>query len=232
MKNDKLKNLAKIHIIWYIFIDMEKKLLAPSLLAADFSDLKKSISQVENGGGSVLHIDVMDGTFVPEISFGQTLVKSIRHLTSLPFDVHLMVEKPENQVESFAESGADWITFHIESCVHANRLANKIRSLGKKAGVSIVPSTPVVTISELLSEVDLVLVMSVNPGYGGQKFIPSCAEKIKQLAKIREENNLSFMISVDGGINSNTIKTVIDAGADVIVSGSSFFSGELIMPKL
>lgn len=211
---------------------MEKKLLAPSLLSADFGDLKKSISQVENGGGSVLHIDVMDGSFVPEISFGQPLVKSIRHLTNLPFDVHLMVEKPENQVESFAACGADWITFHIEACVHANRLVNKIRSLGKKAGISIVPSTPVSALSELLSEVDLVLVMSVNPGFGGQKFIPSSAEKIRQLVKIREENNLSFMVSVDGGVNSNTIKTVMDAGADVIVSGSSFFSGELIVPKI
>lgn len=206
---------------------MEKYQLAPSLLAADFGNLAKCIRQIETDGGSVVHIDVMDGQFVPQVSFGQPVVESIRSLTSLPFDVHLMVEKPENQIESFVKAGADWITFHLEACVHANRLAAHIRSLGKKAGISIVPSTPVASLSELLSEVDLVLVMTVNPGFGGQKMIPACVEKIRQLVQIRKERNLDFKISVDGGVNSETISSVIEAGADVIVSGSAFFSGKL-----
>lgn len=206
---------------------MDKYLLAPSLLSADFGNLEKSLRQIENEGGSVVHIDVMDGQFVPQVSFGQPVVESIRKITDLPFDVHLMVERPENQVESFAKAGADWITFHLEACVHANRLAAQIRSLGKKAGISIVPSTPVASLSEMLAEVDLVLVMSVNPGFGGQKLIPSCVDKIRQLVQIRKERNLDFKISVDGGVNSETISSVIEAGADVIVSGSAFFSGKL-----
>lgn len=206
---------------------MDKYLLAPSLLSADFGNLEKSLRQIKNEGGSVVHIDVMDGQFVPQVSFGQPVVESIRKITDLPFDVHLMVERPENQVESFAKAGADWITFHLEACVHANRLAAQIRSLGKKAGISIVPSTPVASLSEMLAEVDLVLVMSVNPGFGGQKLIPSCVDKIRQLVQIRKERNLDFKISVDGGVNSETISSVIEAGADVIVSGSAFFSGKL-----
>lgn len=206
---------------------MEKYQLAPSLLAADFGNLAKCMRQIETDGGSVVHIDVMDGQFVPQVSFGQPVVESIRGLTSLPFDVHLMVEHPENQIESFVKAGADWITFHLEACVHANRLASHIRSFGKKAGISIVPSTPVSSLSEMLSEVDLVLVMTVNPGFGGQKLIPSCVEKIRQLVEIRKERNLDFKISVDGGVNSETISSVIESGADVIVSGSAFFSGKL-----
>ena len=206
---------------------MKKSLLAPSLLSADFSDLGKAVRQIEQNGGSVVHIDVMDGRFVPQITYGQPVVKSIRPLTSLPFDVHLMVEHPEDQVDSFAAAGADWITFHLESTVHIHRLLCHIRELGKKAGIAVVPSTPVSVLQEILPFADLVLVMTVNPGFGGQKLIPQCVDKIAELARIRDERGLPYMISVDGGVNSTTLQSVRDAGADVIVSGSSFFKGDL-----
>lgn len=169
----------------------------------------------------------MDGRFVPQISYGQPVVQSLRPYTKLPFDVHLMVEHPEDQVESFAKAGADWITFHHEACVHSHRLVQRIHDLGKKAGISIVPSTPVSAIKEMLEYVDLVLVMTVNPGFGGQKLIPSCVKKITELLELRKQLGLDFMISVDGGVNAETIGSVADAGADVIVSGSAFFSGKL-----
>ncbi len=206
---------------------MKETLLAPSLLSADFSDLSSAIKKIEEEGGSIVHIDVMDGQFVPQITYGQPVIKSIRKLTKLPFDVHLMVEKPELMVDSFAESGADWITFHYESTVHIDRLVNHIHSLGKKCGISIVPSTPVSFLSEILPLVDLVLVMSVNPGFGGQSFIPYTLRKIAELKKIRSEKNLSFKISVDGGVNEKNYSEVAEAGADILVSGSSFFSGKL-----
>lgn len=206
---------------------MNTPVLAPSLLSADFSSLEKAIKQIEDNNGSVVHIDVMDGQFVPEITYGQPVVRSIRKLTKLPFDVHLMVEHPENQIKTFAEAGADWITFHIEAAVHAHRIIQQIHELGKKAGVSIVPSTPISAIKEILECADIILVMTVNPGYGGQKLIPSCLKKVSELKKIREENNYNYLISVDGGVNNDTLKSVIDAGTDVIVSGSSFFNGSL-----
>lgn len=208
---------------------MKKILLAPSLLAADFSDLRSAVKKIESCGGSIVHIDVMDGHFVPQISYGEPIIKSIRSLTSLPFDVHLMVEKPELMVDSFAESGADWITFHYESTVHIDRLINHVHSLGKKCGISIVPSTPVSHLSEILRPglVDLVLVMGVNPGFGGQSFIPYTLEKVKELKKIREERSLDFKISVDGGVNEKTAPEIASAGADILVSGSAFFSGKL-----
>ena len=206
---------------------MKTPVLAPSLLSADFSSLEKAIKQIEDNNGSVVHIDVMDGDFVPEITYGQPVVRSIRKLTTLPFDVHLMVQHPETQIQTFAEAGADWITFHIEAAVHAHRIIQHIHELGKKAGVSIVPSTPVSSIKEILECADIILVMTVNPGYGGQKLIPSCLKKISELKKLREENNYNYLISVDGGVNNDTLKSVIDAGADVIVSGSSFFNGSL-----
>ena len=210
---------------------MKKTLLAPSLLSADFSDLSGAIKKIENDGGSIVHIDVMDGQFVPQITYGQPVIKSIRKLTDLPFDVHLMVEKPELMVDSFAEAGADWITFHYESTVHIDRLANHIHDLGKKCGVSIVPSTPVSFLSQILHLVDLVLVMSVNPGFGGQSFIPYTLDKISELKKFREENGLDFKISVDGGVNEKNFAEIADAGADILVSGSSFFSGKLKWEK-
>lgn len=210
---------------------MKKTLLAPSLLSADFSDLSGAIKKIENDGGSIVHIDVMDGQFVPQITYGQPVIKSIRKLTDLPFDVHLMVEKPEFMVDSFAEAGADWITFHYESTVHIDRLANHIHDLGKKCGISIVPSTPVSFLSQILHLVDLVLVMSVNPGFGGQSFIPYTLDKISELKKFREENGLDFKISVDGGVNEKNFAEIAAAGADILVSGSSFFSGKLKWEK-
>lgn len=206
---------------------MKNAILAPSLLSADLADLKNALGLVEKNGGSAVHIDVMDGRFVPQISYGQPVVECLRKYSSLPFDVHLMVEHPEEQVESFAGAGADWITFHHEACVHSHRLVQKIHALGKKAGISIVPSTPVAAVKELLEYVDIVLVMTVNPGFGGQKLIPSCVRKIGELVKLRGELGLDFKISVDGGVNAGTLRSVADAGADIIVSGSAFFSGQL-----
>ena len=199
--------------------------LAPSLLSADFASLGSEIKKIEDNNGSVVHIDVMDGIFVPQISFGQPVVKAIRKCTDLPFDVHLMIEHPENQIQTFAESGADWITFHYEAAVHHHRIIQQIHSYGKKAGISIVPSTPVSAIKELLPFVDFILVMTVNPGYGGQKLIPECLKKVTELKNIRQESNFGYIISVDGGVNNETLHSVLEAGTDVVVSGSSFFSG-------
>lgn len=210
---------------------MKNIMLAPSLLSADLADLKNALKIIEDNGGTVVHIDVMDGRFVPQISYGQPVVQCLRPYSNLPFDVHLMVEHPEEQVESFAAAGADWITFHHEACIHSHRLVQRIHDLGKKAGISIVPSTPVSAIAQLLEYVDLVLVMTVNPGFGGQKLIPSCVKKVSELIKIRDEKGLKFMVSVDGGVNSKTLSSVVDAKVDVVVSGSAFFTGELKWEK-
>lgn len=206
---------------------MESRILAPSLLSADFCSLADAIKKIETNNGKAIHIDVMDGQFVPEITYGQPVIRSIRKLTDLPFDVHLMVEKPENQIESFAKCGADWITFHLEAAVHSHRIIQHIHELGKKAGISIVPSTPISALEELLEYVDLILIMTVNPGFGGQTIIPSCVKKVEELKRIREEKGYKYKISVDGGVNEKTLKTVVDAGADIIVSGSAFFNGSL-----
>ena len=207
--------------------DLRLPALAPSLLSADFSSLENAIKQIEENGGSVVHIDVMDGQFVPEITYGQPVVRSIRKLTKLPFDVHLMVENPENKIDSFVDAGADWITFHYESTNHAHRLIQMIHERGKLAGVSICPGTPINILSEILKCADIILVMTVNPGWGGQKIIQSCVEKIAELKKIREEKGYNYLISVDGGVNSQTLESVKSAGADIIVSGSAFFNNTL-----
>ncbi len=204
---------------------MKDKILAPSLLSADFGHLENALKLCEEKKAGLIHIDVMDGKFVPQISYGQPVVKSIRKYTEIPFDVHLMVERPEDMVDSFAESGADYITFHQEATVHIDRLINHIHDMGKKAGISIVPSTPVSVIEPVLNLVDLVLVMTVNPGFGGQKLIPYCVDKITLLDKLRKENNYNYLISVDGGINNDTVSSVLKAGADIVVSGSAFFNG-------
>ncbi len=202
-------------------------ILAPSLLSADFADLGGVIKMIENGGGKWVHIDVMDGVFVPQITYGQPVMKCIRPLTELVFDVHLMTVHPENMIESFRNAGADYITFHWEAAVHHHRIVQQIHECGAKAGISIVPSTPVAALECILPYVDLVLVMTVNPGFGGQKLIPDCVDKIALLKKIREQHGYNYKISVDGGVNNKTLPLVLDAGVDVAVSGSSFFSGEL-----
>lgn len=207
---------------------MKDKILAPSLLSADFGALAASIKKIEEGGGDVVHIDVMDGSFVPEVSFGQVVARSLRPLTKLPFDVHLMVQNPERQIESFAKAGADWITFHQEAAPDtAVQLIEKIHSLGKKAGVSVKPATSVNVLKNLLNSADIILIMTVEPGFGGQKLIPECLEKVRELAKIRSELGLSYKISVDGGVNAQTLDSVLQSGVDIVVSGSAFFNGSL-----
>ena len=194
---------------------------------ADFADLGSEIKKIETNDGSAVHIDVMDGSFVPEITYGEPVIRSIRKLTKLPFDVHLMIEKPELHIDSFVNAGADWITFHFEATNHAHRIIQMIHEKGKKAGVAVCPGTPVAVLSEILPCADIILVMTVNPGWGGQKIISSCVEKVAELKKYREEHGLNYMISVDGGVNNETLSSVIDAGTDIVVSGSCFFNGSL-----
>lgn len=206
---------------------MNNFILAPSLLSADFSNLANAIKMIEDKNAKFVHIDVMDGSFVPQISYGQPVVKSIRPLTDCIFDVHLMINAPQNHIKSFAESGADYITIHYESVKDVDDVINQIHSLKKKAGLAIKPKTNVLEIEKFLKNLDLILVMTVEPGFGGQKMIPECVSKISELVKMRKEKNLNFKISVDGGINENTISDVVNAGADIVVSGSAFFSGRL-----
>jgi len=206
---------------------MKTQILAPSLLSADFANLGSEIKKIESNNSGAVHIDVMDGSFVPEITYGEPVIRSIRKLTKLPFDVHLMIDKPELHVKAFAEAGADWITFHYESTNHTHRIIQMIHEMGKKAGVAICPGTSISILSEILPCADIILVMTVNPGWGGQKIIPSCVEKVAQLKRYRDEHGLNFKISVDGGVNNETLQSVIDAGTDIVVSGSSFFNGSL-----
>lgn len=204
-----------------------KQILSPSLLSADFKNLSEAMQKIESEGSGAVHIDVMDGNFVPEITYGEPVIRCIRSCSDLPFDVHLMVEKPENHVKLFADAGADWITFHIEATNHANRVIQMIHELGKKAGVAVNPGTPVSALSEILMYADLILVMTVNPGWGNQSMIPSTLDKVRELKRIREEKNYNYMISVDGGVNEKTLSSVVEAGTDVVVSGSAFFKGTL-----
>ena len=201
------------------------RFLSPSLLSADFSDLTSEFKFIEEKGSSFVHVDVMDGHFVPQVSYGQPVISSIRKCTKLPFDVHLMIERPENSIVSYIESGADFVTFHIEATCHADRCVQLVHDAGKKAGIALCPATPLSAVEELLPFVDIVLVMSVNPGWGGQKLIPYTIEKIRKLADIQREKNFKYLISVDGGINQETLEDVLEAGTDIVVSGSSFSGG-------
>ena len=201
--------------------------LCPSILSADFNRLGEQIRILENEGIKYLHIDVMDGDFVPNITFGMPVIKSIRKESKLFFDVHLMVTAPERYIRDFVDCGADSITVHAEACEDLERAIELIRDAGVKAGVSIKPSTPVNDISHLLDEVDLVLVMTVQPGFGGQKYMEECTEKIQELREIAEQEELDYDIQVDGGINDQTIETVIRAGANLIVGGSCVFNGDI-----
>jgi ribulose-phosphate 3-epimerase len=199
-------------------------LIAPSLLSADFAAAGEAVRLVETAGADWVHLDVMDGVFVPALTFGPKMVADVRGASALPFDVHLMTTHPADYCRPFADAGADAITFHLEAAVHAHRNIADIHALGKKAGVSIVPSTPVAALDELLDEADIVLVMTVDPGAGGQALIPSCLKKVQTLAQTRQQRGLHFLISVDGGVNANTATAVREAGADVLVAGSAFFN--------
>jgi len=199
------------------------KLLSPSILSSDFTDLKATIRILELGNADWIHLDIMDGNFVPNLTFGPTIVEAINRLTDLPLDTHLMIFNPDNYIEKFAEAGSDVLTVHQEVSIHLHRTIMKIKSLGVKAGVSINPATPVSAIENVLDEVDLVLVMSVNPGFGGQSFIKNSLKKISSLREIKEKNNYNFLIEVDGGIDIDNVQSVLDAGADVIVAGASIF---------
>lgn len=197
--------------------------LAPSLLSADFSKLEEQVALIEKAGAQVIHVDVMDGHFVPNISFGATVMKSLLGKTQLPFDVHLMIENPDQYLEDFATENTEYITVHAEACTHLHRTIQHIKSLGIKVGVSLNPATPVSVLEAIFEELDLVLVMSVNPGFGGQKFIPAALDKIKALKELKAQRNPKLVIEIDGGITLENIKSVTDAGVELVVAGSSVF---------
>ncbi len=199
------------------------KIIAPSILSADFTRLGEEINSVEDGGADWIHVDVMDGHFVPNITIGPPVVKSIRKATKLPLDVHLMISRPEEYIEEFAKAGADIITVHTEATCHLHRLVQQIKDEGAKAGVSLNPATPVNHLEHVIGDLDLVLIMSVNPGFGGQEFIPSVIPKIKTVRSMLDAAGSSACLEVDGGIKIDNIKTVSDAGADAFVSGSGIF---------
>lgn len=200
--------------------------IAPSILSADFLRLGDEIKAAESAGADMIHIDIMDGRFVPNITIGSFIVESIRKITKLPLDVHLMIEEPERYLQDFIKAGADFLTVHYEASTHLHRTIQCIKKANIKAGVSINPATPVWCLESILYDVDLVLLMSVNPGFGGQEFIPHTLEKIKKLKRLINEKAISVLIEVDGGIKPDNAKTVASAGADIIVMGSAFFNSE------
>lgn len=200
--------------------------IAPSILSADFANLANEIRDVEKGGADYIHVDVMDGHFVPNITIGPLIVEAIRPVTKLPLDVHLMIENPDQYIEAFIKAGADIITVHQEACVHLHRTIMMIKEQGVKAGVVLNPATPVGLIEEILPELDMVLLMTVNPGFGGQRFIPSVLKKVEELSRLREALELDFEIEIDGGVNIETAGLCTNAGADVLVAGSAVYNQE------
>ena len=197
--------------------------IAPSILSADFGRLAEEVRSVEMAGADVIHVDVMDGHFVPNITIGPMVVKALRSVTKLPLDVHLMIEFPDRYIEAFARAGASWLTVHVEACTHIHRTINAIKAYGIKAGAVLNPATSPSTLEYILADLDLVLVMSVNPGFGGQHFIPSSLDKIRHLRKLLASLDHYVPIEVDGGVNSQTIEAVVSAGADICVAGSAIF---------
>ena len=206
--------------------------LAPSILSADFSKLGEEISTIEKAGADIIHVDVMDGHFVPNISYGAVVMKSLLGKTKMPFDVHLMIENVDRYIDEFVTENTEYITVHQEVCMHLHRTIDHIKSKGIKAGVSINPATPISSLENILEYVDLVLVMSVNPGFGGQKFIESSLEKIRKLKRIREENRYNFVIEVDGGVNLGNGRKLVKAGADILVAGSSVFAADDVVKRV
>jgi ribulose-phosphate 3-epimerase len=202
---------------------MKKIQISPSILSADFSQLGNEIKRLEEGGADMIHVDVMDGHFVPNLTMGPPIIKSLRQYTNLPFDVHLMISPVHKYIKDYADAGADIITIHPEATEDLKSSIEHIKNLNKKVGVSLNPETKINLITDLLKEIDLVLIMSVNPGFGGQKFMPEVLEKIKELKKIRDQKNLNFDIEIDGGINFDNNKLAIEAGANILVSGTAIF---------
>lgn len=208
-------------------VNMQGKVLAPSVLSADFANLDRDIQAAGKAGAQWVHCDVMDGRFVPNISFGIPVLKAIRSVTDCPLDVHLMIEEPERYLEAFKAAGADIISVHGEAVRHLDRTVEHIKELGLKCAVALNPATPVLTLKHILPKLNMVLIMSVNPGFGGQKFIPYTLDKIKELSDIRKKQGLSFLIEVDGGVTLENADQLLSAGADILVAGSAVFGGDI-----
>ena len=205
-----------------------EKLLAPSILSADFSKLGEEIKIAEEAGADIIHLDIMDGRYVPNITFGIPVIEKIRKITDLPFDAHLMIVEPEKYVEDFIKAGVNMISFHMDATIHSHRLVDKIKKLGAKAGIVLNPATPVSTLEEIIHYIDYVLIMSVNPGFGGQKFIPETLKKVSKLKKLMKETNREdVLIEIDGGINVDNINAISKEGVNIFVSGSAVFKGNI-----
>lgn len=201
-------------------------MLAPSLLSADFSNIREEIEKIERGGADYLHLDVMDGIYVPNITFGAPVIEKIRKISKLPFDTHLMIDRPERFIEDFVNAGTDILTVHAEATTHLHRTIQQIKSFGIKAGVSLNPATPLDCLNYVLNDIDLILIMSVNPGFGGQSFIPAMEEKIKETRQMIDKNNANIILEVDGGIKLDSVAKIKKLGADLIVVGSDIFKAE------